>query len=393
MNLHEFQAKELLTRYGIPIPRGRLAATAEEAEKLARRLDCRNYMVKAQVHAGRRAARGGVRLAGNAAEAGRIAGELIGRPLAASDGSIDGERVRWVYVEEALAFERSLYCAVLVDTASAADLLLLASPGGGSGAGQGAWAGSVIRRRITLAPDGPSGPFEKVARAMGLEAQHGPQLSRRLAQIAEAAVGLDATLIEINPLVLTTEGELVALDARMIIDDNALFRHPDLAALQEASESEGGDPLELDAQRHHLNYMRLRGDIGTIVNGAGLALATIDTLAEAGGRPANFMDIRTTATSLDVAYGFELIAGNPEVRAILVNVHGGGMQRCDTIADGIGIAMRRTGCTLPLIVRLAGNNAVFAAMRLKSYGLAFTEAADMWEAAQEAVRLASARVV
>ena len=194
------------------------------------------------------------------------------------------------------------------------------------------------------------------------------------------AATLDATLVEINPLAMMADGRLVALDAKMTVDDNALIRHLALAALRAATQLEEGDPEALAADRHHLNYQRMDGDIGVCVNGAGLSLATLDMIVENGGRPANFMDIRTTASSLDVAYGFDLILANPKVRAVLVNVHGGGMQRCDTIAEGVGIALRRNGRHVPIVVRLAGNNADFARVRLSSYGISFDEGADMADA-------------
>jgi len=385
MNLHEFQAKELLAQFGVRIPRGRIAASGQEAEAVARRLGFGHCVVKAQVHAGDRAANGGIRFATSPAEAGRIASELIGRSLVTAQTGPAGQQVRWVYIEEAIEFALSLYCAVTVDRRAGGLLAMVSNrePRAGDD------AGAKFCARLELFDDGVSGDFEKVADALGLERRHAAPLAKRLSQLAEAAVALDATLVEISPLVLARDGDFIALDAKVIVDDNALFRHPDLAALREVSEAEDGDQLELAAERHQINYLRLDGDIGIVVNGAGLALATLDLVHDAGGRPANFMDIRTTATSLDIAYAFELIAANPRVRAVLVNVHGGGMQRCDTIADGIGIAVRRRGCASPIVVRLAGNNAEFAAARLKSYGVPTVETASMWEAASTAVRLAS----
>lgn len=202
------------------------------------------------------------------------------------------------------------------------------------------------------------------------------------------AVALDATQVEVNPLALTWDGRFVALDAKVRIDDNALFRHPAFAALSTATEIEDGDPVALGADRHHINYQRLDGDIGLVVNGAGLALATLDSIVEAGGRPANFMDVRTTATSLDVAYGLELIVSNAAVRSILVNVHGGGMQRCDTIAEGLGVAVRKVARHPPLVIRMAGNNAVYAHTVLANNGVAYRAADDMVEASRLAVAAA-----
>lgn len=387
MNLHEFQAKELLAQFGLSIPRGRIATSQAEAISVARRLGVGRCVVKAQIHAGDRAADGGIGFAANAEEAGTIAADLIGRKLITAQTGPAGKPVRWVYVEEAVAFERSLYAAVVVDRAAGSLILVTRDHGAPHPGGAAGPADTVTR--LGLSSNGIEGDFDEAARSFGVEPPHASRLAKRLSQIAEAAIALDAMLVEVSPLVLTRSGEFVALDAKVIVDDNALFRHPDLVALRDVSETDDSDPAELAADRHHVNYVRLDGDIGVVVNGAGLALATLDLLHEAGGRPANFMDIRTTATSLDIAYAFELIAANPRVRAVLVNVHGGGMQRCDTIADGIGIAVRRMGCAAPIVVRLAGNNAEFAASRLRSYGVPAIETFDMWEAAVTAAQLAT----
>lgn len=382
MNLHEFQAKELLARFGIPVPRGRIAASAAEAGAVARRLGLERCVVKAQTLAGERASHGGIRFAAHPDEAARWASKLIGQRLVTPQTGPAGETVRWVYVEEEVACEREIYCAIVLDRASGGLVL-------------------ITRDRHRAAPDrdtitglalsgrGVLGDFEGVAGSFGLAPARASLLAERLSQLAEAAVALDALLVEISPLGLTQDGDFVALDAKLTVDDNALFRHPELVALRELSEPEGDDPNELATQRHQINYLCLDGDIGVVVNGAGLALATLDLLHDAGGRPANFMDIRTTATSLDIAYAFQLITENPRVCVVLVNVHGGGMQRCDTIADGIGIAVRRTGCAVPVVVRLAGNNAEFASSRLRSYGVPIIETAGMWEAARTAVELAT----
>lgn len=387
MNLHEFQAKELLAQFGVPVPRGRIAGSGAEASAVARRLGFRRCVVKAQIHAGDRAANGGIRHAANPDDVGRLASELLARPLVTSQTGLTGQNVRWVYIEEEVAFERSLYCAVVIDRTSGG-LLLIVRDRDESDAGEAILANTGTAIPLELSGRNVRGDYRRAAGAFGLDPQFESLLATRLAQLAEAAVALDALLLEISPLALTRDGDFVALDAKVIVDDNALFRHPDFVALQEVGEAGDADLTELAAQRHQINYMRLDGDIGVVVNGAGLALATLDLLHDAGGRPANFMDIRTTATSLDIAYAFELIATNPRVRAVLVNVHGGGMQRCDTIVDGIGIAVRRKGCNAPIVMRLAGNNAEFAAGRIRSYGIPAVEKADMWDAACTAVQLA-----
>ncbi len=225
-------------------------------------------------------------------------------------------------------------------------------------------------------------------RASGSTGAVADEAVRLFSRLSRIAVRLDATLVEINPLALTDDGRLVALDAKATVDDNAMQRHPAFATMRSAFQMESGDPEELGADRHQLNYQRLDGDIGLVANGAGLALATLDMVADAGGKAANFMDIRTTASSLDVAYGLELLLSSPKVKVILVNVHGGGMQRCDTIAEAIGIAMRRAKSPKPLIVRMAGNNADFARTRLESSGIRFEEGVDMQDAVKRAVAIA-----
>ena len=388
MKLQEFQSKELLSPFGIPIPEGRVAASADDAERLARRLSCRSFAVKAQVHAGGRSASGGIKFASDPGEVRAIAGQLLGRPLVTAQTGPAGQPVRWVYVEEKIEAARSLYCAVMVDRA-AGQLVLMASRHGGEAieAHASRDPSAITHVPLRLARDAAEGDFAAAAQRIGLDGAASQSAATLFAALARAAATLDASLVEINPLALTADGRLIALDAKVVIDDNALFRHPDLAGLREASDGDEDDPAVLAADRHQLNYLRLDGDIGVVVNGAGLALATLDILRDAGGFPANFMDIRPTATSLDIAYAFELILSNPRVRVILVNIHGGGMQRCDTVVDGIGIGLRRTGRSLPMVVRLAGNNAEFAYDRLKSYGIAYTDAADMWDAATRAVGL------
>jgi succinyl-CoA synthetase beta subunit len=387
MFLHEFQAKELLARYGISAPKGRVAASAAEAERAARRLGARRFAIKAQVHAGDRGANGGVLFADDPAGVGQAAGRLIGRPLVTSQTAPSGQLVRLAYVEEAIEIQRLLYLAVMIDE-TAGRLMLLASAAGGDDVERRIAGNPAAMHRMAVPRSSPAGGdvFTEFADRLVLPKAIAGNVAGMMRRLVEAAIDCDAQLIEINPLAVTPEGALIALDAKMQIDENAMFRQPELASLREVEAAETGDPLALAAQTHQINYVRMDGEIGVVVNGAGLALATLDILADKGGRPANFMDIRTTATSQDIAYGFALLLSNERTRAILVNVHGGGMQRCDTIAEGIAIAVRGGKRTVPLIVRLAGNNADFARTRLKSTGLAFTEARDMAHAAELAVR-------
>jgi succinyl-CoA synthetase beta subunit len=389
MQLLEFQAKELLTRYDVAVPRGRIADDAGEALRIARRLDFPRYAVKAQIHAGERFAAGGIKFADSPEAVAAATAELIGRPLVTTQTGPTGERVRWVLIEEAREPLRRLYAAVVLDP-EAASLALLTSPLGGTdiGARIAADPKALVRTPLGFGAEGPIADFDGLAKGLGLTGEAQAAAAQALKGIARLALDLDAPLTEINPLALFADGRLVAQDAKISIDDNALFRHPALAALRAATQVEEGDPEELAADRHHLNYQRLDGNIGVVVNGAGLALATHDMLVEAGGKPANFMDVRTTATSLDVAYSLEIILANPRVKAVLVNVHGGGMQNCDTIAEGLGIALRRTGRKLPLVVRLAGNNARFGQTRLRSMGVETIDGETMAEAVARVVQAA-----
>lgn len=387
MFLHEFQAKELLARFGIAAPRGRVAASASEAERVARRLGCPRFAIKAQVLAGDRGANGGVLFASDAAEAGLKAGQLLGRPLVTSQTGPSGNLVRLVYIEEAIAVERLLYVATMIDTSAGRLVALASEAGGGEIEDAVARDPSLMHRElISLGAPSDDRPFKALAQKLGLAADVADRVAGLIGRLTQAAIATDAQLIEINPLAVTAAGDLIALDAKIQIDENAMFRQPELASLRDIEAAETGDPIELAAQTHQINYVRLDGEIGVVVNGAGLALATLDLLADAGGRPANFMDIRTTASSQDIAYGFGLILSNARTKAVLVNVHGGGMQRCDAIAEGIAMALRGRRCPVPLVVSFAGNNAEFATVRLEAAGVTFERAGDMRAAARLAVR-------
>jgi succinyl-CoA synthetase beta subunit len=385
MRIHEFQAKQLLTGRGLHVPGGSVAITAREAGEIARRLGG-PVMVKAQIHAGGRQRAGGIREVDDPAAAEVIAGELLGTSLVTAQTGPAGQKIRRVLVETAVAAARELHLALLID-ASSGELMLIGSSKGGVDVEEQAASGDIRLNWLSLG-SGSEARAKEVAgfvAALGLDGALHEQGCALVDGLRRAFLELDAGLIEINPLAVTEAGSLVALDVKMVLDDNALFRHPELAALRDEDDS---STAELQAQRHQLNYVQLDGDIGMVANGAGLGLATLDMLVAAKGRPANFMDIRTTAKSLDIAHGFGLLLDNPATRAILVNVHGGGMQPCDTIAEGLGIALRRSGRSLPLVVRLAGNNADFARSRLQNFGCTVIDCPDMWTAASRAVALA-----
>jgi len=385
VKIHEFQAKQLLTPYGLLVPVGGVAITAHEAAQIAARIGG-PVAVKAQIHAGGRQRAGGIQIVDTPAAAEATADRLLGRTLVTAQSGPAGQYVRRVLVETAISARRELHLALLIDSSSG-ELMLIGSAKGGADIEEQAARGEIRVDQLRLG-SGSHMRAQEVAEfltGLGLEGALREQGCALVDGLRRAFVELDASLIEINPLAVTEAGTLAALDVKMALDDNALFRHPDLEALRDEDDTSAA---ELQAQRHQLNYVQLDGDIGMVANGAGLGLATLDMVVAAKGRPANFMDIRTTAKSLDIAHGFRLLLDNPATRAILVNVHGGGMQPCDTIAEGLGIAMRRTGRSLPLVVRLAGNNADFARSRLKNFGCAVIDCPDMWTAASKVVALA-----
>jgi succinyl-CoA synthetase beta subunit len=337
-----------------------------------------------------------VRFADSVRAAGEEAGAMLGRRIATPQTPEGGTQVKWVYVEEAIAVAQPLYAAVLLDRISGRPLLLASAHGGDDVEDRAERDPDIILSTpLTLRDDCADGDFAALASRIGLAGPALAAAAQLFRRLAAAFVALDATLIEVNPLALTPGGELIALDAKLSIDDNALFRHPDLRALSDFTVRDESDPVELEAQRHQINYIRMGGDIGLLVNGAGLALATLDMVCDAGGRPANFMDIRTTATSLDIARGFGLILDNPAVRSILINVHGGGMQPCDTIAEGVGIAVRRRdgqqpARDIPIVISMAGNHAEFARTVLANTGVAHIACRTPWDAVQKAVACAKA---
>ena len=383
MRLHEFQAKSLLAGHGIDVPEGRVALTPENASAIARDLGGEGFAVKAQIRSGERGKAGAVRIVLSPDEVAATARLLLGQTFVTSQTGPAGAKAHSVLVERAVTAPRSLYLSFFIDAAKA-ETILLAGAEGSQDIEQRVRAGEMRLERLKIASDEGIGDDEALAlgKRLGLPGGLLSEFVNLLQRLAQAFSSLDATLLEINPLLVTDNGNFVAADAKIIIDDNALYRQPELAALREEQEDNESERV---AQNRQLNYIQMDGDIGLVANGAGLGLATLDMVRTANGRPANFMDIRTTATSLDIAYGFSLLLNNPAVRSILVNVHGGGMQPCDTIADGLGIAMRRTGRTLPTVVRLAGNNAEYARFRFANFGCRVIDRPDMWSAATRAV--------
>ena len=383
MFLQEFQAKQVLGGFDVAVPAGGVARTPEEARDIASTLGVARLAVKAQIRAGGRGKAGGVVLVQSAALAETAARGLLGRTLVTKQSGPPGQIVHRVLVEAGVDPVRSLYVSIYVDAATGT-IVLAGSGRGGEAIEDDILSGEAALERVPLGSGLtlPQAEVADFATRLGLSGPVVASFSKLLDDLRRAFVELDATLIEINPLAVTQNGTLLALDAKIILDDNAAFRQPAQAEWRE--EGEEAD-LEVKAQLRQINYVRMDGNIGLVANGAGLGLATLDMVQAAGGKAANFMDIRTTATSLDVAHGFALLLDNSRVRCLLVNVHGGGMQPCDTIAEGLGIAMRRTGRSLPTVVRLAGNNASFARSRFANFGCRIIDCPDMWSAAVQAV--------
>lgn len=386
MNLHEHQAKALLRTYGIPMTDGVNVETPAEAALAAESLGGGTWAVKAQIHAGLRQRAGGVRLVESPEEARKAAAELLGSRLVTPQTGPEGKTVKSVYVERGVEYDRAAYLAALVDR-SAGRVALIAAEEGGDDIEDTVAANPARLLRLVVDPD--EGIDRDAALAMakrlGLDGAKAKQALEVMTATYQAFIDLDASLIEYNPLVVSTDGDLLALDAKIVLDDNALFRHQDLEALRDEDE---GDPTELEAKRFELNYVKLSGNIGVMVNGAGLALSTIDLLKEEGGEPADFMDVRSEATREQIAGGFGLLLRNPRVAAILVNIYGGGILRCDTVAEGIGTACREAKLTVPLIVRAAGTNGDLARRILVSQGIPAAFADTVGEAVAKAVRAA-----
>jgi succinyl-CoA synthetase beta subunit len=385
VNVHEYQAKELLRGYGVPVPPGRLAASPAEAESAARSLDAKVVVVKAQVHAGGRGKAGGIKVAKSPGEAKRLASEILGMTLRSHQTGPEGKLVRKVWVEAGCEIDRELYLAVVLDRAAEA-LAVIASTEGGMEIEE--VAARAPEKIVTVHVDPAAGlqPFHarRVAFALGLGAEAVPRLEVFLGGLHRLFVEKDASLAEINPLVVTKSGDLLALDCKLNFDDNALFRHPDIRELRDPDEE---DAREREAHELDLAYVGLDGDVGCLVNGAGLAMATLDMLRAAGGSPANFLDVGGGTDRERVAAAFKLILADPQVKAILVNIFGG-IVRCDLVAEGVVAAAREIGVQVPLVVRLQGTNAAEGRAILQASGLDITPADTFREAAEKAVAAA-----
>ena len=388
MNLHEYQAKELFRRYGIAVPEGAVAATAQEAVAAAQTLGGALWVVKAQVHAGGRGKAGGVQLVRNLPALRAAAARMLGQNLVTQQTGNQGLPVEHVYVERGSDIERELYLSLTLNR-DRGRIAVIASSAGGMDIEEVAHQSPEKIIAVHVHPAAGLQPYQCRELAFGLELT-GKQV-QDFESLAMALYRLyidnDASLLEVNPLIVTRAGELVALDAKINIDANALFRHPDLATLRDPHQE---DPLERRASEHELNYVSLDGDIACMVNGAGLAMATMDLIQLHGGHPANFLDVGGGATAARVAVAFEIIFSNPNVRAVLINIFGG-IVRCDIIAAGVVQAVKAVGVKLPVVVRLEGTNAAQAREILAASGLAITAAEDLTDAALKVIALAKKR--
>ena len=384
MKIHEYQAKALLARRGVAVPRGEPAFSAPEAGAIARRLGGR-VVVKAQIHAGGRGKGGGVKAAADAAEAERIADEMLGMTLVTPQTGPGGRVVRRLLIEEALDVARELYLGVLVDR-SAGRPVMMASASGGMDIEQVAADTPHLIHRVHVDPGLGPAPFQtrNLAQAVGLSGAPARAAAALMARAADAFFAADASLVEINPLVVTAAGAVLALDAKVALDDNAAFRHADLADLRDVGEEE---PLEVDASRHGLNYIRLDGDIGCMVNGAGLAMATMDVIKVSGGEPANFLDVGGGANADQIRNAFRILLSDAQVRAVLINIFGG-ILRCDVLAAGVIAAVTELGIDVPVVIRMEGTNVEEGRRMLADSGLNFTTAETMGEAARQVVEIA-----
>ena len=384
MYVHEFQAKQLLSGYGVLVPRGALARNPEAARDAAQEIGGDAWAVKAQILAGGRGKAGGIKIAESLEAVAAASRELLGTTLVTEQTGAAGRKIASVYVEERVAVARELYLATLVDRASGRVAFLTSAEGGEDIEEAVAGDPACIDKLVVDPATGPDdADLRKAAAGLGLDGAAAEAAVALMAGLYKAFLELDASLIEINPLALTETGDLRAIDVKLNLDDNALFRHPELEALRDPDDL---DPTEMEAARYEINYVKLGGDIGCMVNGAGLALATLDAIGRAGGAAADFMDVRPVATREQIATGFRLVVNNPKVKAILVNVFGGGILRCDTMAEGIAAAVRAHGLEVPLIVRAAGTNMEIAKKVLVGQGIPVTFADDMAEAAEMVVR-------
>ncbi len=395
MNIHEYQAKELLQKFGAATTRGKVASTAAEAEKIAREIGAGEIVVKAQVHAGGRGKgtfqngfKGGVHIVKTPEEAGEVAGKMLGQTLVTHQTGPAGRLVNHVLVAESADIEREIYFAVLLDRATAAPLIVASTEGGVEIETVAEKSPEKIMRE-PVDPLAGLQPFQtrKLAKQLGFKSNEIKPAAKLFDALYRTFIASDCSMVEVNPLVVTKTGEVLALDAKFNFDDNALYRHPEIAAMRDTAEE---DPREVEASKSGLNYIGLDGNIACLVNGAGLAMATMDIIKFYGGSPANFLDVGGGATEEQVTEAFKLLVSDPNVKAILVNIFGG-IMKCDIIAQGIVNAVRAVNLPVPLVVRLEGTNVAEGKKIIAESGLPVITADDLGDAAQKAVAAAKGK--
>ena len=384
MKIHEYQGKAILAPYGVPIPRGEMTTSAGEAGAIARKLGGAVSVVKAQIHAGGRGKGGGVKVVKSPEEAEKVAAQILGMQLVTHQTGPAGQKVGRILVEEGLQIARELYFGMLIDRATQSPVLMASSAGGMDIEEVAEKTPHLILKEYVDPGIGLTGfQARKLAFGIGLEGAQVGQAVKLLQALYSAFIGTDASLIEINPLIVTTDGNLLALDAKVTFDDNAMFRHKDFPALRDTDEE---DPLEVEASKYSLNYIRLDGTIGCMVNGAGLAMATMDIIKLAGGEPANFLDVGGGANAEQIRNAFKILMSDKNVKAVLINIFGG-ILRCDVLASGVIAAVKELDVKVPIVVRMEGTNVEEGKRMLRESGLNFAAADGMGDAAEKVVAL------
>ena len=386
MKIHEFQAKEIFREYGIPVPRGEVAKTPREAKRIASQIGGEKFVVKAQIHAGGRGKGGGVRLASSFQEVEDVAEEIIGMHLVTRQTGPEGKKVKQVLVEEARKIKKELYLGVAIDRSQNSEqIVIMASESGGMEIEEVAAKSPEMIIRLGANPVGSFSGFQgrKIAYGLGLTKPMISKASRIVENLYNFFIEKDASLIEVNPLAITEDNELLALDAKINFDDDALFRHPEIKELRDVDEE---DPLEVEAKNTGVSYIRLDGSVGCMVNGAGLAMTTMDLIKLAGGEPANFLDVGGGASAEQIEKAFRILTSDTKVKAILVNIFGG-ILRCDRVANGIIEAASNMEMKLPMVVRLQGTNVTEGRRVLEESSVKFEVAEGLYEAAQKVVAM------
>jgi succinyl-CoA synthetase beta subunit len=385
VKIHEYQAKQILARFGVAVPRGEVAFNPAEAAEIAKRLGGGTVVVKAQIHAGGRGKGGGVKVAKSPAEAEQLAKAIIGMTLITHQTGPEGRVVTRVLVEEGLQMTKELYLGIVIDRSAGCPVMMASSEGGMEIEKVAAETPHLIRKAyIDPAVGLQAFQARQLAFGIGVEPALIPKAVKLMIAIYETFVKTDASLVEINPLVTTAGGEVLALDAKMTFDDNALFRHREIHDLRDLGEE---DPLEIEASKYSLNYIKLDGNIGCMVNGAGLAMATMDIIKLAGGEPANFLDVGGGASAEQIRNAFRILMSDKSVKAVLINIFGG-ILRCDVLAEGVINAVKELSVNVPIVVRMEGTNVERGKQLLVESGLEFATADSMGEAAKKVVELA-----